>query len=252
MVSAQFRLGVAAAALLLQAAALPAALPAAPGGGQTIADLATATPDLSTLATALKAGGLVGTLSGKGPFTVFAPTNEAFAALPAGVLANLLRPENKAQLTDLLKFHVVEGTYSQKDLTQVCQSAHGNMPGTLKTAAGQDLVVACSGGGGACPGPRCYPEILLQCRSGDCFPLQPQRKASNGAVFALGHVLLPPASPAPAPGPANPGNNHLRFYANDTRSPYVGGARCGEVDAAPYMPAALFEPRNYLALATYV
>ena len=83
--------------------------PPAPGGN-TIVDLALATPDLSTLVTALKAGGLVKTLSGQGPFTVFAPTNEAFAALPAGVLANLLKPENKAALDNILTYHVVAGT----------------------------------------------------------------------------------------------------------------------------------------------
>ena len=74
--------------------------------GKTVVDLALGNPDLSTLVTALKAAGLVDTLSGKGPFTVFAPTNEAFAALPAGVLTNLLKPENKAKLVDLLTYHV--------------------------------------------------------------------------------------------------------------------------------------------------
>ena len=84
--------------------------------GKTIVELAAATPELSTLVTALKAADLVGTLSGKGPFTVFAPTNEAFAALPTGVLANLLKPENKAQLVDLLTYHVAAGAVHAKDL----------------------------------------------------------------------------------------------------------------------------------------
>merc|ERR1711865_135723 len=84
--------------------------------GKSIVDLAVATPDLSTLVTALKAADLVDTLSGKGPFTVFAPTNEAFAALPAGVLANLLKPENKAQLVDILTYHVAPGDVHAKDL----------------------------------------------------------------------------------------------------------------------------------------
>ena len=85
----------------------------------TIVDLAVATPDLSTLVTALKAADLVDTLSGKGPFTVFAPTNEAFAKLPAGVLANLLKPENKAQLVDILTYHVAAGDVQSKDLTDM-------------------------------------------------------------------------------------------------------------------------------------
>merc|ERR1711904_589334 len=76
---------------------------------KTIVDLAVATPELSTLVTALKAADLVKTLSSKGPFTVFAPSNKAFAALPKGVLANLLKPENKAQLVDLLTYHVASG-----------------------------------------------------------------------------------------------------------------------------------------------
>ena len=246
----------AVAPLALLFAAARAQEPASQRPGKNIVELVEATPKFSTLVTALKATNLTGTLSGPGPFTLFAPTNEAFAALPTGVLANLLRGGGEiggehAQLAGLLAFHVVQGSYSQKDLAQICQSATGNRPATLKTTEGQSLVIDCSGGGGACPGPKCYPEILLQCRVGDCPALQPFVEASNGVVSALGHVLLPPGSPAPAPGPPNPGNHHLFFFANDTRSYYAGGSRCGEVDAAPYMPAALFEPRNYLALATY-
>ena len=82
--------------------------PARPG---SIAEIAAAVPDLSTLVIALRAGGLVGTLNGTGPFTVFAPSNEAFAALPAGTLQTLLLPQNKAQLVDILTYHVVAGTY---------------------------------------------------------------------------------------------------------------------------------------------
>jgi len=82
----------------------------------TIVDLAVATPDLSTLVAALKAADLVGTLSGSGPFTVFAPTNEAFAALPAGVVASLLLPENKATLVKLLTYHVVAAEILAKNL----------------------------------------------------------------------------------------------------------------------------------------
>merc|ERR1719163_316187 len=84
--------------------------------GKTIVDLAVATPDLSTLVTALKAGGLVDTLSGAGPFTVFAPTNEAFAALPKQLLDYLLDPKHKAQLVDVLTYHVASGSVRAKDL----------------------------------------------------------------------------------------------------------------------------------------
>jgi len=103
----------------------------------TIVDLAVATPDLSTLVTALKAGDLVDTLSGAGPFTVFAPTNEAFAELPAKVLANLLKPENKAELVDILTYHVVAGAaVKAKDLSD------GEM---IKTVEGNTVTVRLSG-----------------------------------------------------------------------------------------------------------
>ena len=75
----------------------------------TIVAVATANPDFSTLVTAANAAGLVDTLNSKGPFTVFAPTNEAFAKLPAGTVENLLKPENKEKLTAILTYHVVAG-----------------------------------------------------------------------------------------------------------------------------------------------
>lgn len=81
-----------------------------------IVDLAMSQEFLSTLVAALKAGDLVGTLKGDGPFTVFAPTNEAFAKLPAGTVENLLKPENKAQLVKILSYHVVPGKVMSKDL----------------------------------------------------------------------------------------------------------------------------------------
>merc|ERR1719421_54105 len=83
---------------------------------KTIVQLAAATPDLSTLVTAVKAGGLVDTLSGPGPFTVFAPTNEAFASLPPGVLNHLLEPRNKQELVKVLTYHVISGAIRSNDL----------------------------------------------------------------------------------------------------------------------------------------
>merc|ERR1711865_380396 len=93
----------------------PAPTPPAPAG-KTIVDLAVATPDLSTLVTALKAGKLVDTLSGAGPFTVFAPTNEAFAKLPKSLLDYLLDPKNIKELDDVLTYHVASGSVHAKDL----------------------------------------------------------------------------------------------------------------------------------------
>lgn len=88
--------------------------PAAPA---TVVDIAVGSNDHSTLVAAVTAAGLVETLSGPGPFTVFAPTNAAFAALPAGTLDELLKPENKEKLTSILTFHVVAGNVKSTDLS---------------------------------------------------------------------------------------------------------------------------------------
>ena len=85
----------------------------------TIVDVAAGNPDFSTLVTAVKAAGLVDTLSGKGPFTVFAPTNAAFAKLPAGTVESLLKPENKDKLTAILTYHVVSGKVLAADVVKL-------------------------------------------------------------------------------------------------------------------------------------
>merc|ERR1711865_935604 len=105
---------------------------------KTIVDLAVATPDLSALVTALKAGGLVKTLEGKGPFTVFAPTNEAFAKLPALYLKLLLDPKNVKTLQKLLTYHVVAGSVFSKDISnnQVVKTVEGETVTAHVSAAG--------------------------------------------------------------------------------------------------------------------
>ena len=148
-------------------------------GGKTIVDLAIATPDLSTLVTALKAGSLVATLSGKGPFTVFAPTNEAFAALPAGVLASLLKRENKKKLDDVLTYHVVAGAVHAKDLKD------GEK---VKTVEGEELTVRISGG-----------NVYINKAKVTTANVD----ASNGVVHIIDGVLLPGSGPAP-PSPPTP------------------------------------------------
>ncbi len=95
-----------------------------------IVDNAVNSTDHTTLVAAVKAAGLVETLKGKGPFTVFAPTNEAFAKLPAGTVETLIKPENKAMLTSILTYHVVAGTYRAADITEGM---------TLKTVEGEML-----------------------------------------------------------------------------------------------------------------
>ena len=148
--------------------------PAPAPGGKTIVDLAVATPDLSTLVTALKAGGLVDTLSGPGPFTVFAPTNEAFTALPAGVLANLLK--NKAQLDNVLTYHVVAGAVRAEALKD------GEK---IKTLQGEELTVRIAGG-----------DVFINSAKVTTADVT----ASNGVVHIIDGVLLPSGPPAPTPG----------------------------------------------------
>jgi uncharacterized surface protein with fasciclin (FAS1) repeats len=99
--------------------------------------------DHTTLVAAVKAAGLVDTLSGPGPFTVFAPTNEAFAALPAGTVDNLLKPENKATLAKILTYHVVAGRLTAHDLA--ARVAAGGGKAMLKTVEGDSITVSKDG-----------------------------------------------------------------------------------------------------------
>src|SRR3954465_7306190 len=102
-----------------------------------IIDNAVNSKDHTTLVAAVKAAGLVETLKGKGPFTVFAPTNEAFAALPAGTVDNLLKPENKAALTKVLTYHVLAGMYDYAALQDAIKKGKGTA--TFTTVAGGKL-----------------------------------------------------------------------------------------------------------------
>merc|ERR1719387_1140567 len=102
---------------IIDSVLIPPAMQAEIEASQNIVELVSATADLSTLVTAVKAAGLVDTLNGKGPFTVFAPTNEAFAKLPKATLAYLLEPANADKLKQLLTYHVAAGAVSSMDLT---------------------------------------------------------------------------------------------------------------------------------------
>jgi uncharacterized surface protein with fasciclin (FAS1) repeats len=118
-------------------------------GGQSmlpskdIVDNAVNSADHTTLVAAVKAAGLVETLKGKGPFTVFAPTNAAFAKLPAGTVETLVKPENKATLTKILTYHVVPGKYDFKALESAIMKQSGKA--TLATASGGKLMFAMNG-----------------------------------------------------------------------------------------------------------
>lgn len=104
---------------------------------KTVVDIAVGSPDHTTLVAAVTAAGLVETLSGPGPFTIFAPTDAAFAALPAGTVENLVKPENKDKLTSILTYHVVSGNVLAADLTD------GQKVATLN---GQELTVSIANG----------------------------------------------------------------------------------------------------------
>ena len=99
--------------------------------------------DHTTLVAAVKAGGLVDTLQGPGPFTVFAPTNEAFEKLPPGTVETLVKPENKSMLVKILTYHVGPGRYTAADLRRLVKEGHGEA--TLKTVQGDPLMISENG-----------------------------------------------------------------------------------------------------------
>lgn len=106
---------------------------------KNIVENAVNSKDHTTLVAAVKAGGLVDTLEGAGPFTVFAPTNEAFAALPAGTVDTLLKPENKPTLVKVLTYHVVPGRLSAQDLMKAVSDGGGKA--MLTTVEGDTLTI---------------------------------------------------------------------------------------------------------------
>ncbi|MFL9873279.1 fasciclin domain-containing protein [Paraburkholderia megapolitana] len=140
---------VTAVALSMAASSVFAAGQTVMVGGQAmyptkdIVDNAVNSADHTTLVAAVKAAGLVDTLKSAGPFTVFAPTNEAFSALPAGTVDNLVKPENKATLTSILTYHVLPGRYDFRKLDQAIREGGGKAE--LKTVNGETLTFAENG-----------------------------------------------------------------------------------------------------------
>ncbi len=160
------------AAAMIAAAALAISLPASAADAMTkkpqdIVDTAVAAGSFKTLAAALDAAGLVATLKGPGPFTVFAPTDAAFAKLPAGTLDNLLKPENKAQLASILTYHVVSGKVLAADVVKL-KSA--------KTVQGQSVKIAVTGGKVSVDGANVTATDIA---------------ASNGVIHVIDAVILP-------------------------------------------------------------
>ncbi|PCE25355.1 fasciclin [Paraburkholderia acidicola] len=135
--------------------------------------------DHTTLVAAVKAGGLVDTLSGTGPFTVFAPTNEAFAALPPGTVQTLLKPENKATLVKVLTYHVVPGRITAHDLAMAVDQGGGKA--SLKTVEGDSLIVSKDGKGWAITDDK---GDVAHVTIGDVMQ-------SNGVIHVVDTVLMP-------------------------------------------------------------
>ncbi|EGF90275.1 fasciclin domain protein [Asticcacaulis biprosthecium C19] len=145
----------------------------------TIVEAAAANPDFSTLVAAVKAAGLVETLSSDGPFTVFAPTNAAFAALPAGTVDTLLKPENKATLTKVLTYHVVAGKVKAADLIAAIH-AHGGSY-AFKTVSGDTLTATLVHG-----------SVKLTDESGGVATVTAtDLKQKNGIIHVIDKVVLP-------------------------------------------------------------
>jgi uncharacterized surface protein with fasciclin (FAS1) repeats len=145
----------------------------------TIIDAAVGTPDLSTLTAAVKAAGLVETLQGPGPFTVFAPTNAAFDALPDGTVATLLKPENKAMLTSILTSHVVAGNLSAADIVAAVDANGGKL--TVTTVSGAKLKVMKYGD-----------TLKIKDENGGKSKVEiADITKSNGTVHVISGVLLP-------------------------------------------------------------
>ena len=160
--------------MMALAIALPIAAtgPAVAGNMQkqpgTIVDIAASNPDFSTLVTALKAAGLVDALKGKGPFTVFAPTNAAFAALPAGTVDTLLKPENKAKLVAVLTYHVIAADIPSSALAGKTLTS----PATLQ---GGTLAI----------------DGTMGVKINNATVTTADIKASNGVIHVIDKVLLP-------------------------------------------------------------
>ena len=139
---------------------------------KNIVENAVRSKDHTTLVAAVKAAGLVDTLSSAGPFTVFAPTNAAFGKLPKGTVATLVKPENKATLTKILTYHVVSGKFAAADLTDGKK---------LSTVEGEQLTVKNSGGRVS----------IVDSKGGVSTVTIPNVNQSNGVIHVVNSVLMP-------------------------------------------------------------
>jgi uncharacterized surface protein with fasciclin (FAS1) repeats len=171
---------------LMMGIAIPATAQTVRVGGQpmfptkTIVSNAVNSADHTTLVAAVKAAGLVDTLSGPGPFTVFAPVNSAFAALPAGTVDTLLKPENKGTLAKVLTYHVVPGDYDSAKLRSMILA--GNGKAMLKTVEGDTLTFMMNGSS----------NITVADNKGDLADITiADVTQSNGVIHVIDKVLMP-------------------------------------------------------------
>lgn len=144
-----------------------------------IVDNAVNSKDHTTLVAAVKAAGLVETLKGAGPFTVFAPTNEAFNKLPAGTVGNLVKPENKATLTSILTYHVVSGRLGSRELMEKIKEGHGKA--MLTTVNGEELTVMMKGKN----------IEVKDAKGGIAMVTIKDVFQSNGVIHVINKVLMP-------------------------------------------------------------
>lgn len=146
---------------------------------KTVVENAIASKNHTTLVAAIKAAGLVKTLSGKGPFTVFAPTNAAFAKLPAGTVETLLKPENKAKLQAILTYHVVAGNLNSKAVIAAIKAGKGKA--VLTTVQGGKLTGSLKG-----------KNVILTDENGNVSTITAvDIKSSNGIIHVIDTVVLP-------------------------------------------------------------
>ncbi|MTB53283.1 fasciclin domain-containing protein [Lewinella sp. W8] len=164
---------------LLSMALVPTSSYAQDMSDKTVVEIAAGNENFSTLVTAVKAAGLAGTLSGEGPFTVFAPTDEAFAALPDGLVAALVKPENKAVLQKILTYHVVPAKVMASDVVAGIEKGNGSL--TATTAEGGDFTAMLAGGG-----------VQIKDAQGNKAKVTATDIAgSNGVIHVIDRVILP-------------------------------------------------------------
>ncbi|MDJ0644609.1 MAG: fasciclin domain-containing protein [Flavobacteriaceae bacterium] len=148
-------------------------------GPGNIVEVAVGNADFSTLVAAVKAAGLVETLSGEGPFTVFAPTNAAFGKLPEGTVESLLKPESKDALTGILTYHVVSGKFKAADVVQAIKDNNGSF--TVATVQGGSLTASIDGDS----------VILTDSKGNKSKVVITDVGASNGVIHAIDTVVMP-------------------------------------------------------------